>query len=401
MTEEAFSLLIAHDAGISGDWVVQHIPDDSGTAIADVVESLSARSEKVQASSADVLVVACSDGSDAALDLVSWWVEHRPNHPVVVLCGTSPNGFVQRAFAAGADDLVVLEPGPVVSQETTRSVSFALQKAVARKTKPSARGSAHAALICVLGPKGGTGKTMVAGNLAVSLADRRKRAVIVDLDLQFGDIALSLGLRPERTIYDLSVSGGALDAAKVDAYLTMHSSGVAVLAAPIRPDEAGSITAEFTASVIEALRTTYDYVVIDTPPGFTAEVIAAIDASTFVTMIGMLDALSLKNTRLGLETLELMGYPADRIRVVLNRANSSVGISGQDVIGILGRAPDVLVPSDRAIPRFLNQGEPIVLTQRRSEAAKAFASLADQFVKSAEPAPRTRNGLRLFGRSRG
>jgi pilus assembly protein CpaE len=398
--ERELNVLVAHDAGLSGEWAARHLNGEAGMTVSEVVGSLSPRSEEIHSSQADALLVACSDGSDDALELVGWWVERHPGHPVVMLCQNSPNGYVQRAFSAGADDLIVLEPGPMVSPESSQEVTFALQKAVARKMKPSESGASLAAMICVLGPKGGIGKTIVAGNLAVSFAGRRKRAVIVDLDLQFGDVALSLGLRPERTIYDLLVSGGSLDPDKVDAYLTRHTSGVRVLAAPIRPDEAGSITADFTARVIEVLRATYDYLVVDTPPGFTAEVIAAIDTSTDVCMVGMLDALSLKNTRLGLETLELMGYPAERIRMVLNRANSSVGITGQDVVGILGRSPDVLIPSDRAITRSINQGEPIVLAQKRSEAARSFAALAELFVKAGGSHTSRRRGLRLLGRSR-
>jgi pilus assembly protein CpaE len=320
---------------------------------------------------------------------------------VIVLCQNSPNGFVQRAFAVGADDLVVLEPGPSVSADSTRHVTFALQKAVARKTRPTERERSLATMICVLGPKGGVGKTVASGNLAVSLIERRKRVALVDLDMQFGDVALSLGLRPESTIYDLVVSGGSLDAEKVDTYLTSHPSGVRVLAAPVRPDQAGSITAEFTAAVIETLRTAFEYVVIDTPPSFTPEVIAAIDASTYVCMVGMLDALSLKNTRLGLETLELMGYPPDRIRVVLNRANTSVGINGHDVTAILGRPPDILVPSDRAITRSVNEGDLIVLSQKRSEAARAFKALGELFSPVSQVGSARRRTRKRLGRSRG
>jgi pilus assembly protein CpaE len=113
----------------------------------------------------------------------------------------------------------------------------------------------------------------------------------------------------------------------------------------------------------------------------------------------MLDALSLKNTRLGLETLELMGYPSERIRLVLNRANSNVGITGHDVVSILGQPPNVLIPSTRELARSVNQGEPIVLTDRRSEAAKAFGELADIFAPPNKATGRRRNRM-LRGRSR-
>jgi pilus assembly protein CpaE len=255
-------------------------------------------------------------------------------------------------------------------------------------------------MICVLGPKGGIGKTVTSSNIALSLAGRSKRVVLVDIDLQFGDVALTLGLRPETTSYDLATSGGSLDVAKIDAFLMTHHTGLRVLPAPVRPDQSSVVTAEFLGDVFAMLRKEYQYVVVDTPPAFTPEVITTIDASTYVCMVGMLDSLSLKNTRLGLETLDLMGYPTDRIRVVLNRANTSVGITGRDVVEILGRPPDILVPSSRGIPRSVNQGEPVVLSQRRSEAARAFNALTDLFYQSTSPAARSGKRRGRLSRSR-
>jgi len=215
----------------------------------------------------------------------------------------------------------------------------------------------------------------------------------VDLDLQFGDAGLALGLQPERTIYDLATSGGALDADKIDGYLAEHGSGLRVLLAPVRPDQAQSITVEFLKELYATLTTAFEFVVVDTPPGFSPEVIATIDASSSICMIGMLDAPSLKNTKIGLETLGLMGYAPDRVRVVLNRADTSVGISHADVVAILGRAPDVLIPSQRDVVRWLNAGEPIVLASKRSEPAKAFRALAELFAADRAPAE-TSNGSR-------
>jgi pilus assembly protein CpaE len=399
--DRTISVLVAHDEGLLGAWVTDHILPEAGVVVAEVADSLSPTADEVQASEADLLVVACSKAFDDALELVQWWVAHRAGRPVVVLCQTHMNGFVQRAFTAGADDLVVLEPGPDVSAASSRHVAFALQKAMARKLTSGESENAGATVICVLGPKGGVGKTVSACNLAVSLAGRSKRVVLVDVDLQFGDVALSLGLRPDSTSYDLATSGGSLDAEKVDAFLTTHPTGLRVLAAPLRPDQTGLVTAEFMSDVIAVLRDQYEYVVVDTPPTFTPEVISMIDSSTYVCMVGMLDALSLKNTRLGLETLELMGYPADGIRVVLNRANSNVGITGRDVLSILGRSPDILVPSNREIPRSVNQGDPIVLSQARSEPAKAFNALAGLFYQTAASGAAGKRRRTRLGRSRG
>ena len=111
-----------------------------------------------------------------------------------------------------------------------------------------------------------------------------------------------------------------------------------------------------------------------------AEVIAAVDASSHLCVVGMLDALSLKDTKIGLETLEEMGYDPKAVTLVLNRADSDVGITQSDVEQLLGRAPDVLVGSDRAIPRALTNGQPIVVAEPRSKAARSYAALAERYL---------------------
>jgi pilus assembly protein CpaE len=365
--------LVALDADIERATVEDALPVDVDIEVVGVVEGFEESWSTLQETPSDLVVVACAGYSERALFFVEGAVKQHADRPIVVLCAGSPNGFLQRAFEAGADDILTLPQSPT-------DVAFALHKAMARRrSSAAATGVALAPLICVLGPKGGTGKTLTTANLAVALADRGKRVAVVDLDLQFGDVGLSLGLAPEKTLYDLAKSGGSLDAEKLDGYFAVHPSGVRVLMAPTRPDHAGAVTIEFLREVYAVLRASNDYVVVDTPPGFTAEVIASIDSSSHICMVGMLDALSLKNTKLGLETLELMGYDRERVRLVLNRADSRVGISRDDVLAVLGRRPDVTVPSDRDIPRSVNEGRPIVLAKGRSDAAKAYRALASHY----------------------
>jgi len=329
---------------------------------------------------ADLVVVACSAGDDSARHMVDRAVKHRPERPVVVMTESSPNGFLRQAFEAGADDVITL-PQP------SGDVAFTLQKVIARRKGLTVPGRATASIIAVLGPKGGTGKTLVSTNLAVALAQRDANVVLVDLDLQFGDIGLALGLSPERTMYDLMKGGPPFDHEKLDRHLIRHSSGVRVLIAPTRPDQASAVSIDYLRDIYASLRTMCDAIIVDTPPGFTPEVIATIDVSSEVCMVGMLDSLSLKNTKLGLETLDLMGYDSQSVSLVLNRADSRVGITPDDVSTIVGRSPDVFVPSDREIPRSINEGTPIVAAKQSSGAAKAFRALADRYAKAPAPKP--------------
>jgi pilus assembly protein CpaE len=401
---DTIKALVALDSGVDGDLLQAALPAVPELRVVSVVEGLDESRRMLKDGDADLLVVACGGYSDKALLFIKDAITEQPDRPVVVLYGGPPNGFVHRVFEAGADDIVVLpESSNGTAELVSAEVLFALQKAVARR-HTTVPGAGVGEMICVVGPKGGIGKTLTSVNLGVTLAEGGQRVVIVDLDLQFGDTGLALGLKPEKTIYDLCTSGGSMDAEKVEAYLATHESGVRVLLAPRRPDHAGAITVEFLGELYRTLRLTNDYVIVDTPPGFTPEVIASIDSSSAVCMVGMLDSLSLKNMKLGLETLELMGYDSERVRLVLNRADSQVGITHQEVAAIIGRAPDVLIPSRREIARSVNDGKPIAVSERRSEAAKAFRSLARIYRPAADseeqPQKRTRRRLRLGRRSR-
>jgi len=394
---QTIKTLVAVDRDVHRDDIVSSLPASAGDIeITGIVDGLDEAWRLMQETANDLLVIGCAGHSERVLLFIENAIRDRPSRPVVVLCQGSPNGFVQRVFDAGADDLVRLP-------ESRDSLYFALQKAVARKQGLSAGGTTDLSpLVCVLGPKGGTGKTLIAANLGVTLAQKGLRVAAVDLDLQFGDLGLSLGLVPEQTIFDLSRASGAIDAERVGHYLVRHESGLNVLLAPSRPDQASVVTVELLREVYNALRASHDFVVVDTPPGFTPEVIATIDSSNEVVLVGMLDALSLKNTKLGLETLDLMGYDRKNVRIVLNRADSRVGISTEDVKAVLGREPDVLIPSDREVPRALNEGSAIVLTRKMSGVTRAFKELAaivESKPAAAAAAPPPKQQRRLLGRA--
>jgi pilus assembly protein CpaE len=391
--------LLSVEPGVDAEQVQDSLPDDPEFNVVAVATNADDTLRHIDETSIDVLLVACAGYSDRALLLLDAVARQAPDLNVMVLGHGSPNGFLRRAFEAGADDIVMLPATP-------EQIRFEIHKLIARKQGTDRDVTpADSRLVCVLGPKGGTGKTLTATNLAVSMAQRGQRVALVDLDLQFGDVALCLGLPPERTVYDLAQSPGALDYDKLDAFLAQHSSGVRTLIAPRRPDQASAVGAELLREVYSIVRNTFDWVIVDTPPGFTAEVITSIDSSTDVVMVGMLDSLSLKNTKLGLETLELMKYDPDRIYLLLNRAHSRVGISQSDVEAVLGRTPDVFIPSDREIPRTVNEGIPIVVARPQSEPAEAFGRLADLLAGPSvaeEPVAVAANSSgskrRLFGR---
>jgi len=378
VTDAAIKTLILLSDGAPRELVEAAFAVDGEIRVMDTVEHVGPGWRLPPTGLVDVAVVASAGASEQGTGLIAAIAAQRPALPIVI-CHTGtgePGGLMQKAFGAGADDLVSLP-------ETPERLVATLRKAIARKRGPGSAEAALSPLIAVVGPKGGTGKTVTTINLMAALADTGRRTVAVDLDLTFGDLGLGLQLLPERTIYELARMGSSLDAEKIEGFLATHErSGARALLAPIRPDRAAAVLgSDFLTRLFSIMRADYDFVVVDTPAGFTPEVITAIDNSTDVCMVGMLDAFSLKDTKLGLETLELMGHDPSRIHVVLNRADKSVGISHSDVTAILGRAPDVLVPSSREVVRSVNEGIPVVLRDPRSGPAKAFRELAALYLR--------------------
>jgi pilus assembly protein CpaE len=397
MSAAPIKTLVAVDGGID-QRALEAVLGDPGIEVVEVLETHGELAERAADLRVDAMLVACNGHPDVALAYVAEAVRERPSWPIVVVTTSSATALVREVITAGADDILTLTDTAQAGAETF----FALQKAVTRRTGAPTDANATGELVCVLGPKGGTGKTLTTANLASALAQKGHSTVAVDLDLQFGDLGLTLGCEPDRTIFDLATSGGTLDVDKLDAYVVTRPSGLRTLMAPMRPDQASGVTADFLRELYPVLRSAFDYTIVDTPPGFTPEVIATIDSATSICLVGMLDAPSLKNTRLGLETLGLMGVPSDKVKIVLNRSGTSVGITQADVLSVLGRDPDVLVPSSREIVRSVNRGEPIVLATKRSDAAKAFRTLADFYGEKPSAAVNgsaQTNGKRRFGRS--
>ena len=216
------------------------------------------------------MVFAGSREHERTLGLASLVAAAPDRPPLVVLHTGSPNGFMEHAFRAGADDLITLPS----RRRSWRSRS--------RRRSPAGGGAAardrDGAMITVLGPKGGTGKTLTACNLAVALADRGARPVVVDLDLQFGDVGLALGLRPERTIYDL-VDRGRLARRGQDRRVPRRAPRRARGPCSRRRGRpGGASTTRSSGTCSSCCGRSYDFVIVDTPPAFTPEVIAAIDA---------------------------------------------------------------------------------------------------------------------------
>jgi pilus assembly protein CpaE len=398
-------IVVVIDSEADRNAVEAVIPAASGVELLNVVEGLNNAWHEVGAEDVDAVLVASGASSAAALGFTEGVSTEYPDRAVLLLHAGSVNGLSRRALEAGAEDVVALpvadgEPtSPADRDRISQELLVALEKGVARRRRATdGPRVAQGRMIVVVGPKGGVGKTVVSSNLAALLAEAGERVALVDLDLQFGDIGLVMGLPPTATIYDLITSGGSLDAEKLGDYLTTHESGARVLQAPARPDQAATVDVEFLRQLFAVLRATEDWLVVDGGPGFPPEVIAAIDAATDVCVVGTVDAAALKNTKLGIETLDLMGVDPGTVKLVMNRADGRVGITPEDARAITGRDIDVLIPSHRDVARSANDGRPLVLSQPSSEPARAMRALAESYMGVGEHA-RRRPLQRLLGRA--
>jgi pilus assembly protein CpaE len=319
-------------------------------------------------------------------------IREHTRAPVILLASGEASALLEEALDSDVSDVLLLP-------QMTDNVVFAIRKASrsGHRPPPGAAPSRRGRIVTVFSPKGGTGKTVTSTNLAAAFAKfEGKRTLLLDLDLQFGDAAIMLGLEPEKTIYDLVVAPGELDSEKLAGYTTRHASGLDILPAPLRPEDAELVTEAKLSRLLEVARESYDIIVVDTSPFFHGPMLATLDRTDELLLVCGLDVPTLKNVRLALQTLELLAFPTNRIRVVLNRANTKVGMKRSEVEGALAVKVRFEMPSDRAVPIAVNRGNPAVLAESGADFSKAIRDMAKglQPVEAAKAQKR-----RMFRRS--
>jgi len=323
-----------------------------------------------------------TEGDELPTLEIAWLREHT-DQPILLLTDRPSTELLDAALAAGIADVLTL-PQPV------EHIAFAVQRALAPPppapeiTLPEsvvAVGARPAKVFVVLGPKGGSGKTTVATNLAGTLARHQvKRTLLVDLDLQFGDAALLLGVEPERTIYDLIHSPGMLDAAKLAGYVVHHPAGFDLLPAPLRPEDAELVTDEGVARLLAVAREEYEAIVVDTSSAFTGSTLAAIDVAHTLVMLVGLDVASLKDVRLALRTLDLISFPSDHIRIAVSQTSSARAIKPRELMGALDAKVEFEIPFDDGVPTEASRGELPVISGRTGIAG-AIRAIADGLME--------------------
>ena len=315
-------------------------------------------------------------------------IREHTQAPIILLASGESSQLLNEALETDVADVLLLP-------QLADNVVFAVRKAAHTGRRLEAEGGVgkRGRILTVFSPKGGTGKTVTATNLASAFAKyEKKRTLLIDLDLQFGDAAIMLGLEPEKTIYDLVVAPGELDSEKLAGYTTRHASGVDVLPAPLRPEDAELVTEPKVNRLLEVARGSYDLIVVDTSPFFHGPMLATLDRTDELLVLCGLDVPTLKNVKLAQHTLDLLSFPASRVRFILNRSNSKVGMKRAEVESALGVKIAFEMPSDRAVPLAVNRGTPAVLAEAGCDFSRAVRSIAKGMLE-----PEQEKKRRLFG----
>lgn len=307
----------------------------------------------------------------------------RPAVGGILVSDTLSTEVLQSALRAGFKDVLT---APVERDELVETIAR-IAATLPGVNLPSAAHARQAdqprgRMTTVFSTKGGAGKSVIATNVAVSLAKQSDRPVVlVDADLQFGDVSVMLKLAPHRTVVDAVGAIDKLDASLLRSLLVEHEdSGLLVLSAPLEPAFADQIEAKQLIEIIDLLREMAVHVVVDTPAHFNDVVLALIEESDDVLLVAGLDIPSIKNVRIGLQTLRLLNTPMNKIRLVLNRANSKVKLDVAEVERTLQVQAQSRIPSDVSVPQSVNKGEPIVLEAPRSGPAKAIEALVTMLL---------------------
>lgn len=388
--------------------------DGYGTWLANALSGLTDR--VVRAADPDEAMAAlAAEGSDVlaaifgpsladrdALALAGALQQGTPDVSVLLIRRQESGELIRQALRVGIKDVL-----SSASDETAVRTAAARALEIARTLRGRLGGAAPTdpgegrspgRVITVFSSKGGCGKTFLSTNLAVALSRSGAEVALVDLDLHFGDVAIMLHLFPSHTIYDAAENPG-LDALSLKSLLTRHDSGVWTLVAPTEPTIADTINPGAIGSILKLLRSAFDYVVIDTPPAFSEPVLAAFDESDWLVMLATLDVPSIKNLRLTLQTMELLHFPKSRIRVVINRADSKVGLRMPDVEKLLSSPVDTTIPSSRSVPLSVNKGNPIMLEEPKGPVAESIRRVAAQLTEPQIGRTKQKQRRSLFARS--
>lgn len=346
-----------------------------------------------------VVVVGPSEDPETSLPKVEELLKHQSSYGAVLLVFDLSPETLQRAYRSGIDDVVAVQAEDsellgAINRATSRirrRLEEAEREALIASVVPAIvhHDTATAGrVVTVFGSKGGVGKSVVATNLAAALSQVADGPVaLVDANLQFGDDAVMLQLHPTHTINDAVMAGERLDADLLGDLLLRHeSTGVMVLAAPTEPGAADQIQRSDLINILTVLKEMCSYVVVDTSPHLSDGTLVALELADDIVMVTGLDVMSLKNSRVSLQALQVLGIAFSKIKLVVNRHQASGPLAPVDAEKTLQMKADAVLPREELVAESVTRGVPLVSSTPMSRFAKAVTELAASLADLAQPA---------------
>ena len=332
--------------------------------------------------------------SESALELTRALDHDRPEISVVIIAEPSAK-LLQSALRAGARDVISPDsPKAALRAALERAIESSSNRRTVME-RDEAGETTSTRVISVLCPKGGVGKTTLSSNLAIGLGEAAPgEVVVVDLDLQFGDIASSLSLTPELSIADATRNLDTLDSTSLKTYLTRHPKDFYVLCAPLTPIEADELDSKDVERVLQLLTESFKYVLVDTPSGLDEATLTALEFTTDIVLLSATDVPSVRSTRKEIDALRIIGKADQQWHFVLNRADARTGLTIGAIEQAVGVSVDVAIPSSRSVPVSLNKGIPIIESDPRAPVSLAISQLVRRLVPQAIATGPSRNGFR-------
>jgi len=356
----------------------------------------------------DIIIIDLNMSTMDGITVTEKVVSRHPNISSIIISDRKDLEYFKKAMQVGAKDYIAK---PYTDEEIVDCIRRAYKNEKLRtatlensNTLKSKQKYKTPQVVSVFGTKGGAGKTTLSVNLAVQIAkETMKKVVLVDLDLQFGDVAVFLNILPKKSISELVQERNKMDIDLIESYLIPHLSGIKILPAPMRPEDSELITAENVLEILTVLREHYDYVLIDTPPFFHETTLSALDISNQIILIMSMDLPAIKNMKLSLDLLDTLHYK-DKTKLVLNRASEDFGITPRDVENTLDFHLANLMPSDgKLVVKAANRGVPFILNKSNSKISKSIEDIAKTVIedngyqKDLEEMKKKRSIFKFFG----
>jgi pilus assembly protein CpaE len=325
-----------------------------------------------------MVLIGPSISNEEGIDAVRTLRNEDPSLILIAVAEQVTSGLLRAAMRAGISEVI---EAPLTEEKIEEAIKQFANDVLKRKVAavvPVATHKDEGQILVVMSAKGGSGKTVVATNLAILLTRfEGKKVALVDADLQFGDVCLVLQLEPRFTLVNAAHELHHLDSQLLESLLTDHPSGLKVMAAPLEPAFADDISTESLITVVTLLRETYDYVIVDTASMLDELLLSLLEKADVILQVVDMDLPSVKNAKLALETLRLLKFPTSKVKLILNRSNAKARLDDKEIEGALKMSISAAIPSDGAVAASMNEGRPVVESAPKSRVAKGFESVAE------------------------